>query len=231
MHLCTHYNDKMYCRLHFNDKGERCHGRISEGEIVPWSPKCIYAPRITKLLRQNLEQLFRWGWTVPQVMDMHLKQQVQTGGPDCPFNNPNPLPWSIRGAKDDTFPIKLLHNIKDKVAKETYKASRNDQESAQIWINAHQHFVLLHQLYVIGPPTQDFMLVLQSKWQLGMMLHYSHNKPLALDSTFATTKYDVGFSVAYLTMFTLSYIVFLLSRICICVLTFLRGLCSFHFLP
>jgi hypothetical protein len=128
-------------------------------------------------------------------MDMHLKQQVKTGGPDCPFNNPAPLPWSIRGAKDDTFPVKLLHNIRAKVAKETYQFHQNDQQSVQTWINAHQHFVLLHQQYVIGLLAQDFMLVLQSQWQLGMLVHYSDNKPLALDSTFATTKYDVGISI------------------------------------
>lgn len=116
----------MSCRTHCNDKGERCHGGIAENEVVPWSPKCAYAPQITNELRRNIEQLFRWVWTIPQVFDMHLKQHIQVGGPDCPFNDPAPLPWSIRGAKDDTIHLKDLHNIKAKVARETYMFHEND---------------------------------------------------------------------------------------------------------
>lgn len=96
---------------------------------------------------------------------MHLKQQIQVGGPDCTFNDLAPLPWSIRGAKDDTIHLKDLHNIKAKVARETYMFHENDQQSVQIWINAHPHFVFLHQQYISANPSQDFMLVLQSKWQ------------------------------------------------------------------
>jgi hypothetical protein len=86
-------------------------------------------------------------------MDMHLKQQIQTRGPNCPFNCSDILPWSIREARDDSIGFKDLHNIQAKVAKETYKFHINDQQSVQIWINTHPQFVLLHQQYVIDPPS------------------------------------------------------------------------------
>jgi hypothetical protein len=90
--------------------------------------KCAYAPRITNELWRNIEQLFIWGWIVPQVMDMHLKQWIQARGPDCPFNCSDILPWSIKGAMDDKIGFKDLHNIQAKVAKETYKFHTYDQQ-------------------------------------------------------------------------------------------------------
>jgi hypothetical protein len=197
----------LHFRKHCNQAREKCHGEIPEGQLhlVPWSLNNQYAPRITYELRGNIEQLFRWGWTIPQVFDMHIKQQILTGGADCPFNNPNPLPWSLKGPKDDSIDKKELRNIKVKVDKETYKYHTNDQQSVQIWINEHEQFVLLHQQYIIGPPEQDFMFVLQSKWQLSCMVHYSHNKPIAMDNTFATTKYDVSFFRTFLLFSSLRF--------------------------
>jgi hypothetical protein len=75
-----------------------------------------------------------------------------------------------------------------------------DQKSVGKWIANNQERVLVHQEFKEGPPQQDLILSLQALWQLAKMVEMSHNRPIAMDSTFAPNKYDVIFSYSKITI-------------------------------
>lgn len=67
----------------------------------------------------------------------------------------------------------------------------NDKVSVQMWMDKNQKRVVLHRQHQIGPSAVQVILALQSPWQLDQMIQLSHQKALAMDSTFATNKYGV----------------------------------------
>ena len=83
------------------------------------------------------------------------------------------------------------YNLKVKVLKETTRLHDNDLISISKWIDAYPKRVVIHRQYRIGPPEVEFILALQSPWQLPQMIELSHGRALALDSTFAINKYGV----------------------------------------
>jgi len=142
-------------------------------------------------------EMFRAGWHVVDVYDIHTKNQFDRDGGDKLLDIMTLVPISSCG-RDDLLCKRDLYNMKAQVDRETYMFHANDQTSIARFVERAPQRVLYHQVYKSGPPEVDFMLGLQSKWQLGMMIQMSHNNVLCMDSTFSTTKYGVSsFPIMY----------------------------------
>ena len=148
---------------------------------------------MTEDLKKTLVDLLRAGWKVLDIYDLHCKNQFDREGGDRGIHLDSIQPLSTLDGRDDLVSLKDLYNLRAKVASETVCKDQNDQKSVGIWIDNNRERVLLHHEYKKGPPEQDFLLAVQSPWQLAHMVHMSHNSVLAMDSTFATNKYSVQF--------------------------------------
>jgi hypothetical protein len=59
-------------------------------------------------------------------------------------------------------------------------------------VKLHLERVLLYNEHKIGPPAQDFIMVLQSPWQLAQILEFLDGKHLVMDNTFSINRYNVS---------------------------------------
>jgi hypothetical protein len=112
---------------------------------------------------------------------------------------------TLVGGRDDYLSERDLHNLKVKVLRENITLHKDDATSLHMWITRNTERLLIYQEHKLLPLEQDFLLALQSPWQLDQMIHLSHGKGLAMDSFFATNKYGVRyFSVMH--VLSLNYV-------------------------
>ena len=182
------------CRDHINEAGKQCHGSIREATVEnpDWSIRCQVAPRLSTELKKHLLDLLRAGMTVSTIHDLHCTQQMNISGLAPDLNCSILVPLCTLDGRDDLLHKRDLHNLNMKRQRETTRRHDNDLISIQKWIDAYPERVVIHRQYCIGPPEVEFILALQSPWQLAQMVELSHGRALALDSTFAITKYGVG---------------------------------------
>jgi hypothetical protein len=83
-------------------------------------------------------------------------------------------------------------NIQNDIRKETIQLDKVDAISVHKWMKLYIERVLLYNKHKIGPLAQDFIMVLQSPWQLARMLELSDGNCLAMDSLFAINRYNVS---------------------------------------
>ena len=177
-----------------NKEGTVVHGSF-EGLIrsdVSWGPACSVAPRLTLDLKKTLTDLIRAEWKPLDIFYFHCRNQLKREGVDRDIDGTTLAPLTTLDGRDDLVSIRDLYNLTKKVMKEEVQFDENDQKSVGMWISNNKERVLVHQEYKEGPPEQDFLLALQAPWQLANMVEMSHNRPLAMDSTFAINKYGVS---------------------------------------
>ena len=180
---------------HCNISGKQCHGVLEHAKVqdAGWTAACERASKITRELRKLLADMFRANVPLNIIFDIHCDKQQQyiVGSIDHKSSDFVPV---IMG-RDQLITKRDLVNIMNEVKKETMKLDNDDAISVHKWIKLHIERVLLYNEHKVGPPAQDFILVLQSPWQLARMIELSDGKCLTMDSTFATNKYDVRFSL------------------------------------
>ena len=101
---------------------------------------------------------------------MHCKNQIEREGGDRGIDLDSIQPLTTSDGRDDLVSLKDLYNLRAKVACETVCKDNNDQKSVGMWIENNRDRVVLHHEYKSGPPEEDFLLALQSPWQLANMV-------------------------------------------------------------
>jgi hypothetical protein len=180
--------------MHVNKAGDIVHGRSSPDVLeLPWGPKCSLAPRLSSELKKSIHDLLRAGWSVPDIFDLHCKNQFERRGDDRGADVTVVGQLTTFDGRDDLITKRDLYNLKKHIDQDTWMYDNNDQSSIRKWIDQNPERVVFHQEYYAGPLEQEFILALQSPWQRAQMIHLSHGTVLCLDSTFATNKYAVFF--------------------------------------
>ena len=182
----------------------KCHGipeNASPGSAIvlpQWGIRCLYAPRISDELRKLLTDMMRAKIPLQIIYDIHCERQIDNLGRLIDQKHPTFVSLTVIGGKDERLTKHVLYNLSAKVKREKVRLHKNDAISIHMWIKLNLERVLLYREHQVGPPSQDFILALQSPWQLAQMIQLSHGKVLAMDSTFATNKYGVRFLSALL---------------------------------
>ena len=138
------------------------------------------------------------------IFDIHCERQIDKIGELVDQKCPTFVSLTVVGGKDERLTKEVIYNLATKVKMEKVRLHKNDSISTHMWVQLNLERVLLYREHQVGPPGQDFMLALQSPWQLAQMIELSHGKVLAMDSTFATNKY--GVSVILLSLFDIPQI-------------------------
>ena len=174
-----------------NEARIQCHGDLKKVIVKNpnWDLKCQVAPRLSQELKKHLMDLLRAKLSVPTIYDLHCIAQCNRASPDRDCLALVPL--STLDGRDDLVEKRDLYNLLTKVLKEKVRLNENDQISVQMWMDKNRERVVFHRQHQIGPPAIDFILALQSPWQLAQMIELSHKKALTMDSTFATNNYKV----------------------------------------
>jgi hypothetical protein len=176
---------------HCNVSGKQCHGVLEHAKVqdVGWIAACERASKITRELKKLLANIFTANVPLNIIFDIHYDKQQKyiVGSID---HKSSDFMLVIMG-RDQLITKRDLVNMMNEVKKETMKLDKVDAILVHKWIKLHIERVLLYNEHKVGPPAQDFILVLQSTWQLARMIELSDGKCLAMDSTFATNKYDV----------------------------------------
>lgn len=94
-------------------------------------------------LKKLIWQLSRWNYTISQIFNKNLKQNIQQECEIILFIIWLFL-WFIRGANYELYKLKDLHNIKANVVEKTCRFHQIYQQYVQIWINAH-HFLCFYK--------------------------------------------------------------------------------------
>jgi hypothetical protein len=164
--------------------------------VTRWGIHCQYAPRISNELKKLLVDMLRAKVQVNIIYDIHCHTQMRRLGDSLDQTCRTFASLTLVGGRDDFLCKRDLHNLKVKVLRENVRLHEDDATSVHMWVTRNTERLLVYREHRQEPVEQDFLLALQSPWQLAQMVHLSHGKGLAMDSTFATNKYGVsGFSV------------------------------------
>jgi hypothetical protein len=111
-----------------------------------------------------LTDIFRAKIPLNIIFDIHCGKQIKyiTGTVD--HNSPDFVPVVM--GKDQLIQKRDLINIQNDVKNRTIWLDKIDAISVQKWMKLHLERMLLYREHKIGPPAQDFIMVLQSPWQL-----------------------------------------------------------------
>ena len=96
------------------------------------------------------------------------------------------------GAPRDSFMTrKDVSNMYNNIKKREYVKHESDPMSVDCWVSeCPESFFFYQQQDVVR--NIPFIIGIQTKWMLSMMVKYSHNNMLSMDSTFSTNKYGVN---------------------------------------
>jgi hypothetical protein len=164
--------------------------------VSRWGICCKYAHRISIELKKLLVDMLRAKVQVNIIYDIHCHTQMQRLGDSLDQTCRTFASLTLVGGRDNFLSKRDLHNLKVRVLRENIRLHKDDVTLVNMWVTRNIERLLVYQERKQEPFKQDFFLPLQSSWQLAQMVHLSHEKALAMDSTFATNKYGVsGFSV------------------------------------
>lgn len=96
------------------------------------------------------------------------------------------------GAPRDSFmKRKDVSNMYNNIKRLEYVKHESDPMSVDCWVSECPEIFFFYQQQDVVKNI-PFIIDIQTKWMLSMMVKYSHNNMLSMDSTFSTNKYGIN---------------------------------------
>jgi len=163
------------CR-HIDKSNVICHGTNEIGRSMRFN----YAPHLSWDMRSSVQHFVKRGFNVTMIWDKFISD-VKDGSGEL-----------YTGIPRDTYMTKKdISNIYNDIIRLEYAKDQSDPKSVECWYkeNRESFFFYQKQDLVENIP---FIIGIQTKWMCSMMLKYSHNNIISMDSTFSTNKYGVS---------------------------------------
>lgn len=138
----------------------------------------IVAPWLSFEMKRWVFALLCAGFTVHQVFDRHVRALHE--------RQQRNLAYHI--SRDDFLTPKDVSNIAKQLAHIRHEADDDDALSTRLWCLLNKGDVFIYQEQSAADNV-DFILGLQTDWQLDMMLKFGHDRLLAMNSTLGTNEF------------------------------------------
>jgi len=163
------------CR-HIDKSNVVCHGKDAIGRPMRFS----YAPHLTRDMRSIVQHLIQRGFNVTMIWDKFISD-VKDGFDEL-----------YTGTSRDTYMTRQdILNIYNDTIRLEYVKDQSDPISVECWYKEHAESFFFYQKQDLAENI-PFIIGIQTKWMRSMMLKYSHNNIISMDSTFSTNKYGVS---------------------------------------
>ncbi|PIA42565.1 hypothetical protein AQUCO_02000185v1 [Aquilegia coerulea] len=153
-------------RSHVDKTGAPCHGILDRDAV---GTRAMYAPRISEELRQKVMSMLYVGISLDDIIQHHTAEVERQGGP-C--------------SRDDFLTRNDVRNMERVIRQSMYQLHADDIQSVRMWVQRHQKNVFFFQ----ETSAADFVLGIQTEWQLQQMIHFGHNSSVASHSSFGLNK-------------------------------------------
>eukprot|EP01018_Ginkgo_biloba_P033481 Gb_07967 [translate_table: standard] len=157
---------------HVDKHGCPCHGVEDES----YEGRVVHAPYLSNKLHKVIEQMYHQDLTVDKVFKKFLAEKRS-----------HEYVMRCSSSQDDFLLRKDIMNIFNRCSQETFQIHRKDFVSTDLWVRQECQSIFFYQ-----KPVDDqtsFIIGLQTPWMLKMMVKFSYNSLISMDSTFSTNKY------------------------------------------
>ena len=152
-----------------------CH----EKNVVGRHKKFKYAPHLSFDIHASVEKMIEDGFNVTMVWDKFISDVEHQSGE------------LFTGVTRDTLMMrKDISNIYHNIRKKEYMKDESDPTSVDYWYNQFPDSFFFYQKQNIVQNI-PFIIGIQTHWMGSMMVRYSHNNAMSMDSTFSTNIYGV----------------------------------------
>lgn len=150
-------------RRHVNKAGFVCHGPLDRDAIGPGAKKIPY---ICNEIQQQTMSMIYLGIPEENVLEKHIEGIQRYCGSD---------------ATVDTLASQYVHKLGMIIKRSTHELDLDDQASIKIWAERNKKSIFSYQE---SSETDQFMLGIQTEWQLQQFVRFGHCSLVAADSTF-----------------------------------------------
>eukprot|EP01018_Ginkgo_biloba_P029619 Gb_01440 [translate_table: standard] len=154
--------DKYGCPYH-RVEDELCEGRV------------VHVPHLSNKLHKVVEQMYHQGLTVDKVFEKFIEEKRS-----------DQYIMRSSSSQDDFLLRKDIINIFNRCSQDTFQLHTKDSISTDLWVKQERQSIFFYQKPMDDQKT--FIIGLQTPWMRKMMVEFSHNSLIAMDSTF-NTKY------------------------------------------
>ncbi|KAL9176917.1 hypothetical protein ABFS82_01G025500 [Erythranthe guttata] len=140
-------------RSHVDKSGAPCHGILDQESV---GTRAMYAPRISEELRQKVMSLLHVGTSLDAIVQHHMEEVQRHGGPH---------------SRDDFLTRNDVRNMERLIRNSPHELHLDDRCSVKMWVQRHHKHVFYFQE---SCGCEDFVLGVQTDWQLQQMLRYGH---------------------------------------------------------
>ncbi|KAK6929062.1 hypothetical protein RJ641_005267 [Dillenia turbinata] len=154
-------------RSHVDKTGAPCHGILDQDAV---GTRAMYAPRISEELRQKVMAMLFVGISLDNIIQHHTEVVQSHGGPHN---------------RDDFLTRNDVRNMERVVRNSLHELHADDHCSVKMWVQRHQKHVFFFQ---DSSGSEQFLLGMQTDWQLQQMLRYGQNGSIAFHSRFGQKK-------------------------------------------
>ncbi|ANM58497.1 SWIM zinc finger family protein [Arabidopsis thaliana] len=150
-------------RRHVNKAGFVCHGPLDRDAIGPGAKKIPY---ICNEIQQQTMSMIYLGIPEENVLEKHIEGIQRYCGSD---------------ATVDSLASQYVHKLGMIIKRSTHELDLDDQASIKIWAERNKKSIFFYQE---SSETDQFMLGIQTEWQLQQLVRFGHCSLVAADSTF-----------------------------------------------
>uniref|UniRef100_A0A1J3I157 SWIM-type domain-containing protein n=1 Tax=Noccaea caerulescens TaxID=107243 RepID=A0A1J3I157_NOCCA len=154
-------------RRHVNKAGFTCHGPLDRDAIGPGAKKIPY---ICNEIQQQTMSMIYLGIPEENVLEKHIEGIQRYCGDDATVNS---------------LASQYVHKLGMIIKRSTHELDLDDQESIKIWAERNKKSIFFYQE---ASETDQFMLGIQTEWQLQQFVRFGHCSLVAADSTFGIKK-------------------------------------------
>ena len=157
-------------RRHVNKAGFVCHGPLDRDAIGPGAKKIPY---ICNEIQQQTMSMIYLGIPEENVLEKHI-EGIQR--------------YCASDATVDTLASQYVHKLGMIIKRSTHELDLDDQASVKIWAERNKKSIFSYQE---SSETDQFMLGIQTEWQLQQFVRFGHCSLVAADSTFGIKRLKV----------------------------------------
>eukprot|EP01018_Ginkgo_biloba_P039421 Gb_32948 [translate_table: standard] len=163
--------------IYNNYKHEDKHGfPYHEVEDESFKGRVVHAPHLSNKLHKVVEQMYHQGLTVDKVFEKFIEEKRS-----------DQYIMHSSSSRDDFLMRKDIINIFNRCSQDTFQLHTKNSISTDLWVKQERQSIFFYQKLV--DDQKAFIIGLQTPWMRNMMVEFSHNSLIAMDSTFNTNKY------------------------------------------
>ncbi|CAH8310017.1 unnamed protein product [Eruca vesicaria subsp. sativa] len=150
-------------RRHVNKAGFVCHGPLDRDAIGPGAKKIPY---ICNEIQQQTMSMIYLGIPEENVLEKHIEGIERYCGSDATVNS---------------LASQYVHKLGMIIKRSTHELDLDDHASIKIWAERNKKSIFSYQE---SSETDQFVLGIQTEWQLQQFVRFGHCSLVAADSTF-----------------------------------------------